>query len=91
MNTHGNSSAPPRVEVVSGLIRTRQHNFVPNRRFREDGREASRLAMGGGRQNKPLGAPAVAKQTKPGDPQQQVEVEPQWYLYPKENKTIQIM
>ena len=42
----GSSSAPPRVEAVSGLVR--QQNFVPSRWFREDGREASKLATGGG-------------------------------------------
>ena len=46
------------------------------KRFREDGRKASKLATGGGgaRINY-LGAATVAKQTKPGDPLQ-VQVEP---------------
>ena len=48
--THGSSSAPPRVEVISGLVR--QHHVAPRRRFRKDGREASKLATRGGRQNK---------------------------------------
>ena len=32
--SHGISSAPDRVEVVSGLVR--EDNFVPSRLFRED-------------------------------------------------------
>ena len=43
-------SAPPRVEVVSGLVR--QDNFVPSRRFREGGLEDLKLSTGGGRQSK---------------------------------------
>ena len=69
-------SAPPRVELVSGLVR--QDNCVPSRRFRQDGLEDLKLSRGGGRQSKyPLGAPAGAKQTKPinGD-SLQVQVEP---------------
>ena len=37
--SHGISSAPPRVEVVSCLVR--QDDFVPSTRFPEDGLEAS--------------------------------------------------
>ena len=56
-------SAPPRVEVVSGLVR--QDNFVPSRRFREDGLDDLKLSSGeGARVNTLLGAPAVAKQTR---------------------------
>ena len=69
-------SAPPRVEVVSGLVR--QDNFVPSRRFREGGLEDLKLstAGGGGRVNT-LGVPAVAKQTKPiNRGSLQVQVEP---------------
>ena len=45
---HGRSlhSAPPRVVVVSGLVR--QANFVPSRRFSEDGLEYLELAANGG-------------------------------------------
>lgn len=50
MDTHGRSSTPPRIEVVSGLVRP--INIVPSRRFREHGRCASMLATGGGRQDK---------------------------------------
>ena len=50
-SSHGISSAPLRVEVVSGLVR--EDNFVPSRRFREDGLEALKLSSGGGRQSKP--------------------------------------
>ena len=68
-------SAPPRVEVVSGLVR--QDNFVPSRRFREDGLDDLKLSTGeGARVNNLLGAPALAKQTKPinsDSPQVQVK------------------
>ena len=49
---------------------------MPSRRFRKDGREALKLSTGGGgvRINT-LSAPAVAKQTKPGD-SLEVQVEP---------------
>ena len=69
-------SAPPRVEVVSGLVR--QDNFVPSRRFRKDGLEDLKLSTGGGaRVNTLLGAPAVAKQTKPlNDDSLQIQVKP---------------
>ena len=49
-HTHGSSSAVPRVELVSCLVR--QNNFVPSRRFREHGREASKLEMVGERGTK---------------------------------------
>ena len=49
-------SAPPRVEVVSGLVG--KYNFVPSRRFREDGLENLKLSTGGGAADT-LGAPAV--------------------------------
>ena len=45
MDTHGTSSAPLRVEVVSDLAR--QDNFVRSRRFRKGDREASKLSTGG--------------------------------------------
>ena len=48
---------------------------MPSRRFHEDGRETSKLATGRGARTYPPGAPAVAKQTRPGDPLQ-VHVEP---------------
>ena len=68
-------SAPPRVEVVAGLVR--QDNFVPSRRFREDGLEDLKLSTGGGRQSKFTWRPAVAKQTKPiTSDSLQVQVEP---------------
>ena len=54
--------------MVSGLAR--EDVFVPSRRFREDGLliEAINLSPGGGRGGvNTLGAPAVAKQTKPID------------------------
>ncbi|MEP5376682.1 MAG: hypothetical protein ABJQ14_12975, partial [Hyphomicrobiales bacterium] len=54
------SSTPPRIEVVSGLVR--QDNFVTSRRFREDGLEA--VIGGGGARVDTLGALALAKQTK---------------------------
>ena len=55
----GSLSAPPRVEVVSGLVQ--QDNFVPSRRFREDGLELP--TAGRARVNDLLvGAPAMAKQ-----------------------------
>lgn len=66
------ASTPPRVEVVSGLVR--QENFIPCRRLHEDGPEASKLATVGGARTNYLGAPAVAKKPKPGDPLK-VEVE----------------
>ena len=44
--SHGISAAPPRVEVVSGLVR--EDIFVPSRRFREDGLEALKLSTGAG-------------------------------------------
>ena len=44
--SHGNSSEPPRVEVVSGLVW--EDNFVPSRRFREDSLEVLKLSTGGG-------------------------------------------
>ena len=79
MGTDGSSSAPPRHEVVSGLAR--QNNFVPSRRFREGGREAPKLATGGGGARiNTLGAPAVAKHTKPGDPLL-VDVEPVVHIF----------
>ena len=40
-------SVPPHVEVVSGLVG--QDNFVPSRRFREDGLEDLKLSTGGAR------------------------------------------
>ena len=61
---HNISSAPPRVDVVSGLVR--QDSFVSGRRFREDGLlEAQKLPTGRGRKSKCSWRPAVAKQTKP--------------------------
>ena len=43
--------APPRVKVVSGLVR--RENFVPSRRLRENGLvEELKQSMGGGRQGK---------------------------------------
>ena len=60
-----------------GLRHVRQENFVPSRRFREDGLEDSKLSRGGGTRVNTLGAPAVAKQTKPiNSDSMQVEVEP---------------
>ena len=56
-------SAPPRVEVVLGLVG--QDNFVPSKRFREDGLEDLKLSTGRGGARYTLGAPAVAKRTKP--------------------------
>ena len=56
-------SALPRVKVVSCLVR--QDTFVPSRRFRDDDLEDLKLSMGGGARVNALGAPAVAKQTKP--------------------------
>ena len=56
-------SAPPLVKVVSGLAR--QDNFVPSRRFREDGLEDLKLLTAGGVRVNTLGTLAVAKQTKP--------------------------
>ena len=54
--------APPRVEVVSGLVR--QDNLMSSSRFREDGLEDLGLPTGGGaRVNTLVGALAVAKQT----------------------------
>ena len=86
MDTHRSSSAPPRVAVVSGLVP--QDDFVPSRLFREDGRDASKLAPGGGGTRMSiLGAPTEAKQTTPGDPLQ-AQVEPVVPTYPKENKFI---
>ena len=83
---HDNSSAPPRVEVVSGLVR--QDHLMPSRRFRVDGREASKLETGGGgARTNTLGAPAVAKDRKPGDPLQ-VQVDS---VVSEENSTIQIL
>ena len=73
VDAHGSSSAPLGVEVISGLVR--QDDFVPSRRFHEDGREASKLATGGRTRINTLGAPAVAKRTKPGNPLP-VQVEP---------------
>ena len=71
--------------MVLGLVQ--RNYFVPTRRFREDGREASQLATGeGGVRRNILRAPALAKQTKPGDPLQ-VQVEPV-VLY---NRTVQIV
>ena len=62
--SHGISSASPRVEVVSGLVR--EDNFMPSRRLHEDSLEALKLSTGGGGARvKTFGAPAVAKQTKP--------------------------
>ena len=70
-------SAPPLVKVVSGLAR--QDNFVPSRRFREDGLEDLKLSTGGGRQSNYSwrSTLAVAEQPKPinGD-SLQVHVEP---------------
>ena len=58
---------------------TRQDNFVPSGRFREDGLEACFKAANGGEGARvnTLGAPPVAKRTKPinGD-SLQVQVEP---------------
>ena len=59
---------------------------------RKDGREPSKLATGGddARINI-IGAPTVAKKTKPSDPLQ-VQVKSPWYLYPKKDKiTIRIL
>ena len=44
-----------------------QDNFAPSRRFREDGRKYLKLPTtgGGARVNSLVGAPAVAKQSKP--------------------------
>ena len=69
-------SAPPRVEVVSGLVG--QDNFVPSRRFREDGLEDLKLSTGGARDTP--GAPAVAKRRKPIN-----------NVHPKPNETMQIL
>ena len=44
--SHGISAAPPRVEVVSGLVE--EDIFLPSRRFHEDGLEALKLSTGGG-------------------------------------------
>ena len=49
----------PSLQVVSGLARL--NNFGSSRRFREDGREALKLATGGGA----LGVPVVAKRARP--------------------------
>ena len=46
MDTDSSSFAPPHVKMVSGLVLL--NNFVPSRRFREDGQEASQLATVGG-------------------------------------------
>lgn len=56
--SHGTSSAPLRVEVVSSL--SRQHIVLPSRRFREDG---GVLEVNGEEtaRGHTLGAPAVAK------------------------------
>ena len=56
-------SAPPRVEVVAGLVR--QDNFVRSRWFREDGLDDFKLSTVGGRQSKYSGRPAVAIHTQP--------------------------
>ena len=51
--SHGILSAPPRVEAISGLVP--QGNFVPSRRFQEEGLEAlkqSKRGGGGARGNK---------------------------------------
>ena len=71
---HGISSAPPRVEVVSGFVP--EHNFAPNRLVPPGRSRSFKTAKGGGgaRVNT-HGAPAVAKQTKPSD-SLQVQVEP---------------
>ena len=86
--TVGSSFAPPRVGVVSGLVR--QNNFVPVRRFHEDGREALMLTTGGWRQNRYSWAPAVPKQTKPGDSLRVLQ-EPVVPIYLEEKNTIQIL
>ena len=90
MDTHGISFAPPRVEVVSSLVR--QDNFVPSRWwFREDGREDSKLSTGGGgRQNKYLWRSRRCETNEAWRP----ICRSKWtagYLNPKENKTIQIL
>ena len=80
----------PRVEVVSGLVR--EDNFVPSRRFHEDGLESFKAVNGGGSARvNALGAPAVAKRTKPIDSDSlQVQVGPvvSTHLHPRKNKTI---
>ena len=45
IDTHGISSVPSRVEVISGLVR--QDNLVPSSGFRANGREASKLSTEG--------------------------------------------
>ena len=77
--SHGILSAPPRVEAISGLVP--QGNFVPSRRFQEEGLEALKQSKRGGGApeeiNTLIGAPAVAKQTKPiKSDSLQVQVEP---------------
>ena len=58
-----------------------QDNFVPSRRFREDGLllyvEDLKLSTGGGARVNTLGTPAMAKQTRPINSNSlQVQVEP---------------
>ena len=73
--SYGMSSAPPRVEVVSGLVQ--EDNFAPSRRLGQNGLEALKLSTGGGARVNTPGAPAVAKQTKPNNSDSlQVQVEP---------------
>ena len=55
-------SAPPRVEVVSGLVG--QDNFVPTRRFREDDLEDIKMSPGGGALDILLAPPPWQKKTK---------------------------
>ena len=91
--SYGNSSAPPRVEVASGLVR--QDNFAPSRRFRGDGLKALKLSPGGGRQSEDnsLGVPAVAKQTKlMSNDSLEIQVEPVVCTWDTpENEIIQIL
>ena len=77
----------PRQGGLSYVVR--QDNFVPGRRFREDGLEDLKLSRGGGARVNTLGAltlgaPAVAKQAKPiNSDSMQVEVEPVVSIYPE--------
>ena len=48
MDKDGSPSDAPRVEVAAGLGTA--NDFAPSRRFREDRREASKLATAGRRQ-----------------------------------------